>query len=219
MKKTLIVFLLAAICTLTASAEFSMAFGLKGGISLNHMWGDDWDSEVNSVNGDNKMRLGFSVGGFAALNIMKNLAIQPEVYLSLIGGGYDYINTDTYEIRKRLWVVEIPILAKLTLPAGKFKGSLFAGGDIMIKVFDYQSVTEGPGGEEEEPVDDIYFKRPYFGLVTGIELGIPMSGKITFLVDVRYTVMFSDIFDDTFESNPEYKSNSLKFMVGIGTGL
>jgi hypothetical protein len=216
MKKNIIIFLILTIFVFSAGAEMGMSFGMKGGISLNHMWGDDWDDVLNSDDGDNKMRLGFSVGGFAALNIMKNFAIQPEVYMSLIGGGYDYVaGGDTYENTQRLWVVEIPILAKLTLPAGNFKGSVFAGGDIMIKVFDYTSKTD----EEEETINDIYFKRPYFGLVGGIELGIPMSNKLTFLVDIRYVWMLSDIFDEDFTNNTEFKSNSLKFMIGIATGM
>lgn len=218
MKKTIIILLLI-VCTFTVNAQMSMAFGLKGGISLNHMWGDDWDAEVNIANGDNKMRLGFSIGGFAAISIMKNLAIQPEVYLSLIGGGYDYIDVVPTENTQRLWVLEIPILAKLTLPAGEFKGAVFAGGDIMIKVFEYNRITESSINNNEEPVNDIYFKRPYFGLVGGIELGIPMSQKMSFLIDIRYCWMLSDIFDEDYSVDPEQKSNSLKFMVGIATGM
>jgi hypothetical protein len=198
----------------------NMAFGVKGGISLNHMWGDDWDDQITLYDGDNKMRLGFSVGGFLAVNVMKNFALQPEIYISLIGGGMDYTYAgNEIENYQRLWILEIPILAKFIMPAGKFKGGIFAGPDIMIKMFDYTIREESSAGDADAVTDDSFFKRPYLGLVAGVELGIPITQKMSFLIDVRYCLMVSDIYDDEVVVNPEWKSNSLKFMVGIGTGL
>ena len=215
MKKSIII-LIFIICTTTVSAQMNMSFGLKGGLSLNHMWGDDWDGQLVSFDAENAFRLGFSVGGFATININENIAIQPEVYLSLIGGGMDYTESgNEMEDTRRLWVVEIPILIKLTMPAGNFRGSVYAGGDIMIKVFDY---TVEINGEEDDTEDDSLFNRPYFGLVGGIEMNIPISDSLYFIADVRYVCMLSDIFNKRTTSNPEYKSNSIKFLVGIGTG-
>ncbi len=215
MKKSVIILLLL-ICIFTLNAEMYMSFGLKGGISLNHMWGDDWDNQVTFNTGDNTFRLGFSVGGFVSVNISNSIALQPEVYLSLIGGGYDYTEAgSTIENTQRLWVLEIPILLKLTMPAGNFRGAVFAGGNIMIKMFDYTQIDD----DQEDVISDQQFERPYFGLVGGIEMDIPMNDKMYFIVDVRYCLMLSDIFAETMATGPEMKSNSLKFMVGIGTGM
>ncbi len=213
-KKSIII-LIFIICAVTASAKINMSFGLKGGLSLNRMWGDDWDNQMTTDNGENALRLGFSAGGFAVINFNENIAIQPEVYLSLIGGGYNYTTGNTeIEYTHRLWVIEIPILLKLTIPAENFRGSVYAGTDIMIKIFDYSIIDDNV---EEETTDDINFKRPYIGLIGGIEMDIPISDKLYFIVDVRYVLMLSDIFKSETTFNPEFKSNSIKFLIGIGT--
>ncbi len=128
---------------------------------------------------------------------------------------------NTLDFFRRIMVVEIPVLLKLTLPAGKFKAALFAGPDIMIKVGDYTYHAELDGTEvpgTENVLDDVYFKRPYFGLALGGEIDIPVSEKMFFIVDVRYVIMFSSIFDEDIYGY-DISMNSLKFMAGIGMSM
>ena len=89
MKKIFIILILAMLIP-TIGFSLNMSAGIKGGVSLNHMWGDDWDAYFDSnPTWEKKFRLGFSVGGFVSLDIMKNIAIQPEIYFSMIGGGFE----------------------------------------------------------------------------------------------------------------------------------
>ncbi len=70
--KKIVVFVLVLFLTTTISlsAQSYLTFGLKGGISLSHGTGDDWDwwlEDREALYGypvENKMKLGFSAGGF-----------------------------------------------------------------------------------------------------------------------------------------------------------
>ena len=148
------------------------------------------------------------------------------LYFSMIVGGMDiddYLGSGyTLETFEKLLVVEIPILLKITLPTGKFKAALFADPDIMIKVGDYTYHSEFDGTEipgSETVTVDVYFKRPYFGLALGGEIDIPVSEKMFFIVDVRYVIMFSSIFDEDIFGENDSSMNSLKFMAGIGMSM
>ncbi len=65
MKKIIILVLVFFLTTaFSLSAQSNMSFGVKGGISLSHFTGENWDDFVESNDGESKMRLGFSAGGF-----------------------------------------------------------------------------------------------------------------------------------------------------------
>ena len=193
--------------------------GIKGGLSMNHMWGDDWDLYFNSnPTWEKKFRLGFSVGGFISVDIMKNVALQPEVYFSLIGGGFNETASGAkYENKQQIFVVEIPILFSIRLPLKKLRVNVFGGPEIMVYAGKYKVINDPESGPEQETEwDELYINKVFFGLAMGIGIDIPITQKIFALIDVRYTVMLTNIFDSDWYSFNEQRSNSIKFMGGVG---
>ncbi len=125
---------------------------------------------------------------------------------------------NTLDFFRRIMVVEIPVLLKLTLPAGKFKASLFAGPEVMIHVGEANWWYELDGTDTNTGEDYEDITNPFWGLALGGEIDIPVSEKMFFIVDVRYVIMFSSIFDENIYGY-DISMNSLKFMAGIGMSM
>ena len=212
MRKICIMLILSLLIPLL-SFSLDMMAGIKGGPSINHFMGDDWEEwRDNNVGDGNKLTLGYSVGGFVSVNLTKNIAFQPEFYFTLTGGGAQASGYPDYVYKEKIMVLEIPVLLNMGMSIGKMRASLLAGVDFMINVGDYKWETESPDNEGTHEYDNL--KSFYIGLVGGVALDIPISAKTYFLIDVRYVFMLTSMFEDF-----EQKSNSLKFMGGLGFKL
>lgn len=153
-------------------------FGVKGGLNLTTLTGDA--TNANSL-------VGFQVGGFAEIKIIKKLAIQPELLYSTQGAKYDNFG-DT-----KLDYLNIPVLAKyyitdkFTVEAGPQIGFLLSAKD------DGQDIKSD---------------------TRSVDLGFNFGGGYNFTdnlsAGIRYTVGISNIYDTDYDNVENYLDYSVR---------
>jgi len=198
MKKLTFVLLVAA--TMLAAAPLfaeGMMFGIKGGINLANLTGDDVE--------DNSMKIGGVGGGFLCYRINEIFAIQPEILFSMKGADFEAPAGDTLGMDGSfsLNYIEIPLLLKVNLPTeGKMKPFLYAGpafGLLMTAKV-----------EDVDVKDDM--KTMDIGILAGAGIGYQMEGGTLFF-EARYEVGMTSVPDD---DDVDAKNTAISFMVGYG---
>jgi len=205
MKKGFGIILVAVFTFLVSSSSFAgdMAFGIKGGVNLAKIYGDDVESADTRTAG---------VGGiFLMYAVSDNFAIQPEVLYSMKGAkesgseeGVEYSST------MKLNYIEIPVLFKLIFPLeGNVTPCIFAGPAVGINLSAKVS-SEVLGVEVEMDVKD-QTKSTDFGVVFGGGMAFA-AGSGSVVLDARYTLGLTSI-DDT-EDSGDVKNGAISVMVG-----
>ncbi|MFA4948297.1 MAG: porin family protein, partial [Candidatus Krumholzibacteriia bacterium] len=118
MKKFTFALMLAAVALFVASPLFAegMMFGVKGGLNMANITGDDAEGTL--------MKIGGLGGVFISYDITEIFAVQPEILFSMKGTKEDFEGTD---VSTSLNYIEIPLLLKVNLPTeGAIKPSLYA---------------------------------------------------------------------------------------------
>ena len=204
MKRLLTVLMLVALTGGGAMAG-DMTFGVKGGVNLADLSGDDiTNNEIKTV---------FVGGIFFNYAFTDIISLQPEALFAMKGTK----STELENTGINLTYADIPLLLKLSVPTeGKFVPSVFAGPSIGILMSaDYERALE------ETDIKD-YLKSADVGLVLGVGFDY-LIGAGRLLLDARYTFGFSTIIDDPERFGPEppgeeveVKTNGMMFMVGYG---
>ena len=204
MKRLLIVLMLIAFTGGGALAG-DMTFGVKGGVNLADLSGDDiTNNEIKTV---------FVGGIYFNYAFSDIISLQPEALFAMKGTKSTVLENTGIN----LTYVDIPFLLKFSLPTeGKFVPSVFAGPSFGILMSaDYEIALE------EMDIKD-YLKSADVGLVLGIGFDYRI-GPGMLLFDARYTFGFSTIIDDPEQFGPEpageeveVKTNGMMFMVGYG---
>ncbi len=207
MKKFTFALMLAAVALFVASPLFAegMMFGIKGGINLANITGDDAE--------DTTMKMGGVGGVFMCYNITEIFAIQPEVLFSMKGAKYDItILDETYEATMKLNYIEIPVLFKVNLPTeGKMKPSLYAGPALGILMSANAEVED----VSEDIKDDM--KGTDIGLLAGAGIGYQMENGSLLSFEVRYEVGMTSIADTgDSDVDVDVKNSVISVMVGYG---
>jgi len=201
-----------AITALAALVAFSsplfaedgkMMFGVKGGLNLANVIGDDAENT--------SMKIGFVGGVFMCYNITEIFAIQPELLFSMKGAKFE---EGDLEANLKLNYFEIPLLLKVNLPTeGKMKPSLYAGpalGILMSAKYEDEDVKETA-------------KSMDIGIIAGVGVGYQMEKGMLF-AEFRYEVGMtglSDYNDAELEDmglteQPDTKNSVMSIMVGYG---
>ena len=170
----------------------SLEKGLKAGLNFANLRG-----AFAPVAGF-KARLGFVGGGYLALPVNSALAFQTEVLLSKKGAKTGSLSTDpngnptgAYNLVVDLTYLEIPVLARISLPAtGGIVPSAFAGPSFGIKLGG-KVRTDLPGQLDADLGE---LKAVDVGVAAGAGVRVG-RGPVKFLVDARYTTGLSDIYD------------------------
>jgi hypothetical protein len=206
MKKfTIAIVALAALVALSSPlfAEGKMMFGVKGGLNLANIIGEDVEN--------NSMKVGFAGGVFMCYNLTEIFAIQPELLYSMKGVKYE---AGILEVNQNLNYFEIPLLLKVNLPTeGKIKPSLYAGPALGILM----------SAEVEDLDVKDYMKGTDFGIIAGAALGYQMESGMLF-GEFRYEVGLSTIWDLSDEElaaadlteQPDEKNSVISILVGYG---
>jgi len=196
-----------------AWAQGLTGYGLKAGLNMANLGGDDVE--------DAKMKMGFAAGGFVTYSINEMFAVQPEVLYTMKGAKWEEdILGETLELTANYTYLEIPVLAKFTIPTqGNISPNLFVGPALGILMSAKEKV-EWAGESDEEDVKDA-MKSTDFGLVfgAGVSIGMPHSA-IT--IDGRYTMGLGTIAEeetyeyDGYEETCEcdVKNSVISFAVG-----
>ncbi len=96
--------------------------------------------------------------------------------------------TGTFETLDAVSYLEIPILIRYALPAGKLNVAAFAGPAVAIELSEQFKTT----GSTETSVGSGFFKSTDFGAAFGVEVAVPFGpGHATF--EARHTLGLADI--------------------------
>ncbi len=200
MKKVMILtlaLLIVAFFVIYASAQGIVAKGLKGGINLADVRGDDVE--------DTELRLGFAIGGFLTYKVNEQFVVQPEIYYTSKGfkikeehydSATDYISMEGTIIVNYL---EIPVLGvfavykNFNLFAGPYFDIYLNGKTKTNMEFhgDYDPDIWGEGGNQTEDIKSEDINSPGYGLILGAEY---LIGKIS--IGARYSMGLSTIPDE-----------------------
>ena len=209
MKNLLIIAMISLFGLTIVNAQNNVEFGIKGGVNLADITGD----EVDSFDG----RTCFHFGVMAEFNISDSFSFQPELLYSCQGSDYsetvDLINEPAIAIRKAVAVngtikvdyLNIPLMAKY-----------YAGENFSIEVgpqvgflLSAKNEYDFAGESTEEDIKD-YVKGIDFGVNFG--LGFKLESGINF--GARYNLGLSDANDDPDLADVTYKNNVIQFSVG-----
>lgn len=183
MKRFNLALILILAVSLAAGAQAETDFGIKAGVSISNIKGDNTDGLDSKT--------GFMVGGFASIPISAPAAIQPEVFYVQKGAKFGLGGADA---SFKLDYIEIPVLFKYTVDGESARPFFLLGPSLGFKM---SAKTEVEGTSED--VEDV--ASTDFGLVFG--LGMNMQ---QFLIEFRYTLGLSNIND--LEGDPDSLKNS-----------
>jgi len=203
-KKWIVALALLIVCNLgwaataekkTAAKSMDICAGVKVGMSLANLSGDDIDGTSSKI--------GLAAGGFAGFGIGP-LTIQPEVLYVQKGAQGE----DNSDVKLKLDYLEIPVLFKgyFMGPQAKVRPCIYAGPAVGILLS-----AKYDDGSDADAVDvkDGY-KSTDFGVAMGA--GIDIQG---FTLDVRYTLGLTKL-PDTGDSDVDVDEKNGAFMVLVG---
>lgn len=193
----LVVFMgLAASASAQSLGSFS-GFGLKGGVTSANLRFDEDDEE-----GPDR-RTSFSVGAFGTVPLSPLVALQPEVLYIRKGAGSSFSDDEIgeFEATTKLDYIEVPVLAKVTLPtAGSLVPSLYAGPYAALAI-NREVEFEANGESGSEDVSDAV-KRFDYGVSFGADVAFTFSGQALTL-GARYDLGLANINDEELEEDDD----------------
>ena len=208
MKRIIItIFAIVVVFTLSSASVSAQGVtgGLKAGMNIANIHGDNvedvWDSKI-----------GICAGGFITCSLSNLFAIQPELLFTMKGSkAEEEVLGETMKVTMKLNYLEIPVLAKLSIPTpGTVKPSLFVGPSLAIKLSGRAKV-EYAGESEEADIEDL--KSTDFGLVFGGGVDFALGqGKLT--VDARYTLGLTTTREPEDGEEVDVKNGVISIMVG-----
>jgi len=174
--------------------------GLKGGLSVAGITGDETDGWDN--------RNGICGGGFLFIPLSDYFGLQAELLYVSKGAEHEE-NWEGASLKTTLELayLEIPVLARLTIPTGvSLTPSIFAGPVLGLKVQGDQK-AEYRGRSTSTEIDGL--KSTDFGLALGGGLDVD-TGYGKALIDLRYEFGLTEILDD----GGSIKNSAFLAMVG-----
>ncbi len=167
------IFLLLAFAGTFAAANAQTKIGLKGGLNVADIGGEDADG-VDA-------KIGFHIGGFANFGIGNKFSIQPELVYSTQGGKVDIPGDD---IKYRFNYINIPVMLKYELVQGL--------NAQLGPQFGFAVTRKRKQGDNTRDVNDDY---------KGFDLGLGLGASYQFPstpvgIDARYIFGLSRLDDD-----------------------
>ena len=218
----LCLFVLAA---MSASAFPSIDFGVKGGVSVADLKGDDgwsayedfWDSSA-----DRMVKPGFAGGVAAEIDLGMGLLLTPEVLYVQKGVEADYIERfgSEYTLKVRQDYIEVPVLMRYRFSAQfPFSANVFLGPAVAFGVSSKaEYIPKNPWEDKPHEADIANPASIDVGIAVGcgLDYAVNAVGRLTF--DIRYTLGLVDAFED--KSFDEIERGKAPFVVDAeGTGL
>ena len=190
------VLMLAAVTTV--NAQKLLRFGVKGGANLGKLDGEGFQDGF---------KLGYHLGGFAQVNLVKGFGVQGELIFSSTKTETTdkfssiYENVSTSEDRKNVSLnyLSIPLLANIDLGSPRIK--LQVGPQFGALVSDKKVL----GAANEA------FKGGEISGVAGLWLQLPIIN-----ISARYIIGFNDVKGlNSVTSTSNWKSQSIQLGVGV----
>ena len=204
MKKLLIIIAVVLFGFTNVNAQEEMQFGVKGGVNISTITGDDVDSF------DSRTCMHFGV--VMELPISDKFSFQPELLYSCQGSDWsedEFIESvvkstnATYEGTYKVDYLNIPLMAKFYVSEGF---SLEAGPQVGLLL------SAKAEGDFADPDLKDYLKGIDFGVNFG--LGYKLEGGLNF--GARYNIGLSDTNDDQdYLGDSTYKNSVIQAYVGF----
>jgi hypothetical protein len=179
MKQKLWIVLVVSVLVLASGGRlYSLDVGVKAGLSKVSF---KLSSEIPGLTLN--ARSEFIIGAFVSIDLLKFLAVQPEI--NYLTKGVDTTEGDEFG-EWEFTYLEIPVLMKFKIPVkGKIQPAVFLGPYLAFNTKAW--VTETEAGEVEEVDLEDFAKSPDYGLVFGgcVEYTLGF-GKL--ILDVRYSM-------------------------------
>lgn len=187
-----------------------------GGIKLGISWVNaNFSQDIPGV--EFSSRSEFIIGAFFSVNLIKLLAIQPEVYY--IKRGVDFTEGDEFTSQKFSYL-EIPVLLKFKiLTKGKIMPGIFIGPYLAFNT-KATAVVKKFGITTENDMEE-FAKSTDYGLVFGgyLEYGL---GTTKLVLDVRYNLglvnalkNLSALTSGVLDDDDYVKNASFTIMIGF----
>jgi hypothetical protein len=205
---------LIAIALILWAAPASAQFGIKGGINLSKFVGEDAGSE--SVKG---LNLGASI---PLLNLGP-VSIGPEIYYARKGGEFDPATAESFEFE--LSYIEVPLLARLTIPLAGPLAMYIGGGpvygwnlDCKFSAATDPSATARECGQQFSSFDTA-MESADKGIVLNGGLNLPVLGGFGGLnLDARVVRGMDRVIDSESTTGPDVKNQAITLMLGYYLG-
>lgn len=193
-----------------ARAQEHSAVGAQAGYSRADLTGEASDL-VES-------RQGAITGVYLHLPVNRIASVRPELLFSLKGGRTVALIAGTSTLADldiELAYLELPLLARLTLPGGRFRPAIFGGPsaglqigcDVLI-IFSPDSTSRLTCGQEEQDLSQV--REWDIGWMAGaaIEMHLP---RTTLALQGRYSAGFRSIL----EGNVELRNRGMAVLFGL----
>ena len=183
------------------------ALGVKVGVNFAKLSFDEDDFLLES-----RQRTGLLAGVFITREIRDAFGLQIEGLITQKGGRLDDdVFGDEFDIQ--LTYLEIPVLARYTLPIGMGDSAVhvYGGPAFGVKVADKQRFRF-EGDEDWEDLDDDT-DQELKGADVGLAIGAAFEFNM-FLVDLRYTLGLVNINDDEDADDLPVKNRAFSIAVG-----
>ena len=192
----------------------SAQFGIKGGINLSKFVGEDAGSE--SVKG---LNLGASI---PLLNLGP-VSIGPEIYYARKGGEFDPATAESFEFE--LSYIEVPLLARLTIPLAGALAMYVGGGpvygwnlDCKFSAATDPSATARECGQQFSSFDTA-MESADKGIVLNGGLNLPVLGGFGGLnLDARVVRGMDRVIESESTTGPDVKNQAITLMLGYYLG-
>lgn len=189
MMKTKLIMLTASLFLLSGMiantfAQSPISFGLKGGVNLANLSGDDFSYA--------DARSGLNIGIVFEIGLpLSPIGIESGLYYSQKGASSENQNLGVTTTLKADYL-EVPVLAKLSFgPPGPIKPHLLAGPYLSF-LLNSETVSDGGGGSVSVDINDTTNDID-FGLIGGIGLDVNM-GLATLSLQARYSMGLTEVY-------------------------
>ncbi|MES2409880.1 MAG: porin family protein [Bacteroidota bacterium] len=188
--------------TTTTDYRDKFYFGVKAGANLSNVY----DSEGDDFVADEK--LGFAVGGFASIPIVKWFAVQPEILFSQKGfkSTGTYLG-NTYEMTRTSNFIDVPVYASFrpTENVSILFGPQFSFLSKETDKFEGGTISS----TQEEEFSNANLEKNIFGLTGGVDLNFNH-----FVVGLRAAWDLKRNNGDGTSDTPRYKNRLLQATLG-----
>jgi hypothetical protein len=182
----------AAVAPPATGQDPGVRFGIKQGVALMTITGDDLPT-VGRPNASDvyDRRVGLAIGGLAIVPLPGPLALQPELLYVQKGAT---VSDGRVTVTQKLDYIELPLLAAVDLPpVGALSPRLLAGPYAGINVAnDEVAELPSPGTPLPYPPSLANVRTYTFGLTVGGAVGWDL-GAGTLMVDLRYGLDLSSL--------------------------
>ena len=161
-----------------------------------------------------KRRLGFNIGGFVEWLNIPYFSVITQMEYAQRGAGVEFVVTSSQgpdpighiTLYSRLDYLSVPVLAKITFPAGVVSPYVIAGPRLDI-LLGYDS--------DQGTSNHLYdgFKKSVIGGSAGIGVETKSMLPVTLILEARYNFDFADSFDNQFL---RVNNNAFDFWLGVG---